>query len=111
MTGSVATNWTYLDPANIGTDWHIVGTPDLNKDGNADLLLQHDAGWLGVYYLNKTKLISFAYLTPNYLDLAWRMVGTADLNNDGQADLMVQSISSPWPRASEVCPRPEARRS
>ena len=39
-------------PTRSGTAWKIVAVADINGDARADLIWQHDQGWLAVWYMN-----------------------------------------------------------
>jgi hypothetical protein len=96
MDGVVLTSAAFLNPVGPGTaDWQAVAAPDINKDGNADVLFQHTDGSLVVWYLNNVNLISAAYLNPAMpSDPRWRVVGTGDVNRDGDTDLVFQHEDS-----------------
>ena len=67
------------------------GTVNGIAPGAADLLWQHDDGWLSVWYMNGASMIDAAYLNPNSVsDLQWRITGAGDFDRDGQVDLVWQ---------------------
>lgn len=100
--GSLATWW--LDGWNVigtywlgitrvsDTNWRVVGTGDLNGDGNTDLVWRHQTeGWLAVWYLAGCEVRSTQFLSINRVaDTAWQIRGVADIDGNGKADLIWQ---------------------
>jgi hypothetical protein len=73
-------------------NWKIMATPDLNRDGYADVLWQHDSGSLGVWYMQgltfaRAELFSWS-VPPD-----WRVVGSGDLDRDGWPDIIAQNTA------------------
>jgi hypothetical protein len=64
-----------LTPNNSGdTSWKVVSTGDFNGDGKPDLLWQHTAGWLAVWYMDGVTATGFTMLTPNNSgDTSWKL--------------------------------------
>ncbi|WP_287128585.1 FG-GAP-like repeat-containing protein [Candidatus Cyanaurora vandensis] len=68
--------------------WQLVGTGDLNSDGQKDLLWRnYTTGENEVWFFDGYTYQSAAPL-PSVTDTTWHLVGAADLTNDGQADLL-----------------------
>jgi len=88
-----------LYPRGLG-DWRLVGTADMNGDGNPDLVFQNSAGQLYVWFLDGTgATVNFAtnaglkgagFLYGGWLG-DWRVVAIADVNGDGIPDLVFQN--------------------
>jgi hypothetical protein len=78
------------------TNWRIVGAGHFNGDGKPDLVLQNQAtGFLAIWLMDGTRLVSGVYMTPNRLaDLDWKIRGVADINRDGLSDLIWQHVTS-----------------
>jgi alpha-tubulin suppressor-like RCC1 family protein len=73
------------------TDWKIVGTADLNGDGNTDLIWQNNTtGDVIAWFMNGATYVS-SYIIAKGVPTAWKIVGVADLNNDLSADLIWQN--------------------
>jgi len=91
-----AASFVLIYSGNLG-GWKVVGTADLNRDGIADILLQHSpSAWVGAWLMNGAG--QPASFVPVYSgDLGgWKVVGTADLNRDGIADILLQHSPSTW---------------
>ena len=79
-----------LSPNSPGsTEWKVVALADMNRDGKADLIWQHDNGWLGVWYMNGVNTTSWASDAVERRRYGG-IVGAGDLNGDGQPDLVWQ---------------------
>src|SRR5262245_32593813 len=81
MSGVDRLDGVFLSPNWVAdTRWKIVGTPDLNRDGRADILWQHDQGWVAIWFMDGERQISGELLTTSNLsDLGWRIVATGDV--------------------------------
>jgi hypothetical protein len=76
MRGTKQIEVGLIDPATPGPpEWRVVGSADLNGDGNPDLLFQNQANGKLVYWLmNGTALLQFGYLNPATPgDLPWQV--------------------------------------
>jgi FG-GAP-like repeat len=60
--------------------------PDVNGDGNADILWRHSSGALDVWFMNGASLIGQSRLGS--LPSDWILQGIGDLNGDGNADIL-----------------------
>jgi hypothetical protein len=71
---------------------------DFNGDGKPDLLWQNRAdGYMALWSLNGTSLVSSDLLTPHYVsDTNWKIVGTGDFNADGKPDIVWQEQTQGW---------------
>jgi hypothetical protein len=77
MNGLNLVQGLQLNPDNPGDlGWEVAGTVDLNKDGNTDLLFQHDDGSVAVWFMNGINLDTATFLNPpNSGGSGWHIVG------------------------------------
>jgi hypothetical protein len=74
------------------SNWRIAGVGDTDGDGHADVLWQHADGWLAVWFLRGTTVLSTRFLSiPRMHDPSWRIAAVGDMDNDRKADLIWQS--------------------
>lgn len=92
MDGVNRSSVTFLDPTDPGDkNWRVVTVEDFNEDGNPDIVLQHDEGWLAIWYMDGIHLETAEFLQPNHPgDAKWTVVGSGDFNTDGKPDLAFQ---------------------
>jgi hypothetical protein len=92
MNGVNIVSGDYLSPSNIGdTKWKMMGTLDADRDGNTDILLQHDAGYVEIWRMINDTLVQVVMLPQSVeSEPAWRIVGTGDMDRDGFADIFWQ---------------------
>lgn len=103
------------DPPNA--EWRVVASADFNQDGEPDLLLQHNKGKLGVWYLSSALpniassvvnysnpqanaamwsvngIVTSRELVPTSVDAGWHVAAARDFNGDGHADILFQHES------------------
>jgi hypothetical protein len=80
----------------VDLGWRIVGTPDLDGDGRADLLWQHTVtGKLAAWSMDGPVKTFAAFLTPDTMDpnSGWTIRATADFNGDRRADIVWQNTN------------------
>jgi hypothetical protein len=87
-------NWAYI-ARGVPLEWKIVGTADLNFDGNIDLIWQDTVtGDVTVWYMNGPVYTgNWTYLARG-VSTQWKIVGVADLNGDRTSDLIWQNTQT-----------------
>jgi hypothetical protein len=89
--GERARDGGYLSSPPVPIGWRVAGVGDLDGDGQSDLVLQSDTGYLGVWFFNGPSFRGGTLLTPNQVgDPNWQIRAVADLNHDGHPDLIWQ---------------------
>lgn len=92
MDGNKIKRGDYLTPASIGdSNWKIMGVMDADRDGHADLVLQHDAGQVSIWRMQGEARVQAVQLSTSVTsDPRWRIVGTGDWDSDEQDDIIWQ---------------------
>ena len=76
--------------------WRLAGTGDLDGDGNADVVLRHDATGAWAYHrMNGRETLDTATLALP-ADDAWSLAGLADLDGDGTHDVLLRNADGAW---------------
>jgi hypothetical protein len=69
--------------------WKVMGVGDFNKDGNRDILWQHETGSLAIWLMNGVNLLDGAMINPSHPgDPNWRVTAVGDLDGDGRPDIV-----------------------
>ena len=91
LTGAALFSAVPLGPSRVDPAWSISASGDFNRDGHTDLIWQHRAGWIAVWFMKGGEVLDTRYLTINNVgDPQWRVRGAADFNNDLRDDLVWQ---------------------
>jgi hypothetical protein len=91
MNGESRISSASLNPPNSGAGWSVMGTADMNRDGQADLIFESASGQVAAWMMNGTNRLSSSYLTPGQTTPSWQIQATGDLDGSGQRDLLWQS--------------------
>jgi hypothetical protein len=91
MNGTRLRDGRLMTPGAVAdTNWRIVGAGDVNGDGQADLIWQHQGnGLISAWLMNGTVLQSGMLLSPGQItDTNWKICAVTDINNDRWPDLV-----------------------
>jgi hypothetical protein len=76
MNGVTRVEARRLSPGSASTQWHIRAVADFDGNGHADIVWQHaSAGYLYVWFMNRTSMTSQRFLSPAQVQRGWQVVG------------------------------------
>ncbi len=81
-------NGAFAEVQGLGTEWTVAALGDVDGNGRADVIIAHEAGYVGAYLIGNDGSISWADL--GNLDSNTAIVGAGDVNGDGTDDVIVQ---------------------
>jgi hypothetical protein len=92
MNGITLGSGDYISPMSTrDPKWKLMGTFDADRDGNMDLLFQHDAGRVEIWRMRgETRIESVAVTDSVEADPLWRIVATGDVDRDDREDIIWQ---------------------
>nr|MBA2306079.1 VCBS repeat-containing protein [Acidobacteriota bacterium] len=92
MKGTTLDRGEFLTPSTTGDPkWKLMGTLDADRDGNVDLLLQHDDGRVAIWRMaGETRIENVALTNSVVADPLWRIVATGDMDSDEIDDIIWQ---------------------
>jgi hypothetical protein len=64
-----------VGPGNPGMAWHAKGASDVNADGRADILWQHDSGPPAIWLMDGASLIGGGMVGPGGIGPDWQLIG------------------------------------
>jgi FG-GAP-like repeat len=73
--------------------WHIKGVADLNGNGPADIIFQHDSEVVVIWEMNASGAVQSLNLAALNPGPEWHLVGVRDMTNDAKADILFQHDS------------------
>jgi Domain of unknown function (DUF4394)/FG-GAP-like repeat len=76
----------------VTSDWTMVGTGDVNGDGNSDIFWRHDSGQLVSWEVDDGAIIG--YNDYGHVPLDYEFIDTGDFNGDGKSgDVLWRHVS------------------
>lgn len=87
-----------LIPDQVGdTNWVIVGSGDVNRDGHIDLFWHHRVnGSASVWFMDGRTLLAGVSTSPGTVNPAWQVRGAGDFDGNGYPDLIWQETTAPY---------------
>lgn len=79
---------------HIQSGWKIVATPDLDDDGQPDILWENNITGDVTYWIMDGMNLRNAGSVAQGVDLAWQIVGAPDINGDGRPDILWQNTQT-----------------
>ncbi len=77
------------DGLPLTSGWKLVGKADFNHDNQIDYLFQN-GGFLRVWLMNGTNMVSSVAINTNAFGKAWKVMGARDFNRDGNPDILLR---------------------
>jgi Fibronectin type III domain./FG-GAP repeat. len=94
---TVLTTTMFSIPTTGDPNWKIAAVADLNRDGKDDLIFQHTAGWLAVWFVNGTQILGTAYLSINQQpDVNWKIQAAGDIDGTGVQKIIWRHQTQGW---------------
>jgi len=92
MHGTLLLNAATVNYSPVDPKWKLRGVADVNGDGKADFIWQHDDGWLALWLMNGFNATATLMLSvPRMTDLNWVIAAAGDVSGDGKADIVWQN--------------------
>ena len=93
MDGTTRRDGQLLSPSVVAdTDWRIVGVADFDRDGQSDLLWQHQSnGLIAVWYMSGLSMIDGVLVSSEVSDPNLKIRAVGDVDGDSRPDLVWQN--------------------
>ena len=81
-------NGAFAEIQGLGLEWTVAALGDVDGNGRDDVIIAHEAGYVGAYLVGNDGSITWADL--GNLDGNTQIIGAGDVNGDGTDDVIVQ---------------------
>ncbi len=99
-TTSGAMGFTPAFPQNLGTDWSLLGTGDVDGDGRSDVIWRATStGQVAVWLMSGAGSIASVTFPGVLSATQWELAGVGDLDGDGHADILWRDTGTGQVRA------------
>ena len=98
MRGATVLTTTLFSISGTGDpNWKIAAVADLNHDGKDDLIFQHTAGWLAVWFVNGSNILGTSLLSINQQpDTNWKIQAAGDIDGSGVQRIIWRHQTQGW---------------
>jgi hypothetical protein len=90
LSGGFADNWVNA-ASNPGSDWHVAGIGDFDRNGRDDILWRNDDGRISDWLGQTSGGFAANVAATMQVDTALNIVGVGDFNGDGRDDALLRN--------------------